>query len=804
MIVFGLDPLAVRVATAVVSGEALVPYRLYAVTPLATDGGIVADLRRCAVDLMAAARARGESFEPRLACLVTASAPQAVAGLAALSEVCAMLQTLAAGNQTVSLGVLVPPVNADDVEKAASFRFFRALEDLIGEFPYLDFVWLNQLAYGAGSSADGAPGEELETLLVRELLDSDLRKVIASLGHTALNWRARVVGRKACYSTLGSHRLEYRPEEAVAYISGRLQREFLGEGLDASRLLEEDDLKAIQASVDDTSRRCLAAIIDRLPTAPTIDPDVIEGATETGALDRVLTTLAGDVGGAVDKVAPNFRELAALLDGWARKAFLDFLPTSPGYLTGARAFFDALLGRRLCGDEGNASGVAWVAQELCRQPADQSVVPGAQRLLQSLGLGSALLQEWPADVTLDWLTRTAQGLATGEASNSSPAGAPARLLAGVLGRLQGWSTGSDAPMSSAPSNVREIADVYLGEVVPLLGRQAENEAEVVDTERAIEALPNRYGLIRRLLTQRSAYDAELSTLARKRAELVSEREALGRALSQARSIIAVLFNEVLLPQVLRRAVAARLQRETEQASAEFSAFIDSLGKGVETHWARGAVFADEQRTTTHSRLLTDQRLEALYRTTLEREHIVLPHAVGEMLSFVPRVASSVPRQRSYGERHGLKGHYQEGAESILQRLADYAEQKAAWVRDLDALDIVECEGKDMARGFLTDVFGRSRCFLELSPGMLPLVEAQGRPRVSFFVRTAAPLARRLAAGYGGLFGPELSFVDTDDQCVIEVISVVVGFPAFLVHVLHEGRRLARAEDGEGAGDLWPC
>jgi hypothetical protein len=721
-----------------------------------------------------------------------------------LSEVCSLLQTLSAGNQTVGLGVLVPPVNADDVEKAASFRFFRALEDLIGELPYLDLVWVNQLAYEAGGSADSAPSEELETLLVRELLDPGLRKVIASLGHTAVNWRARVVGRKACYSTLGSHRLEYRPEDAVAYISGRLQRELFGEGLDASRLLDEEELKAIQAFVDDASRHCLTALVDRLPATPTIDPSLLEGATEAEPLGPVLTTLAADVDGAVDTVAPSFRDLAVLLDGWARKTLLDFLPTSPAYLAGARAFFDALLGRRLCGDEGNASGVAWIAQELCRQPADQSLVPVAQRLLRSFGLGSALPKEWPSEVTLDWLTKTAQALAASEGSISSPTGAPARLLAGVLRRLQGWSENSVAPMSSAAASIQEIANVYLSEVVPLLGRRAENEAEAADTERAIDALPGRYGLLRRLLTRRGAYNTELSALARKRADLGSEHETLERVLPEARSMIAVLFNEVLLPQLLRRAVAERLRREAEQASTDLTAFIDALSKAVDVRWARGTEVTAEQRTTTHSRLLTGQRLEALYRATLEREHIVLPHATGELLSFVPRVALSASHQRSYRDRHGLEGHYQQGAQSLLDRMADYAEQKAAWVRDLDALDVIECEGKEAASRFLADVRERSRSFLELSPGMLPLVEAHGRPRVIVVVRTAAPLGSRLAADYDGFFTPEFSLIDTDDRCVIEIMSVVVGFPAFLIHVLHEGRRLALAEDAEKAEDLWPC
>lgn len=803
MIVFGLDPLAAGVASALASGTVAVAHRTPAIAVQLTGSGIVADVRRGVVDALAAARLRGDRFEPRLACLVTASAAEALAGIEALREVCAMLETVAPGNQTLTVGVLAPPVNADDAEKAASFRCFRALEELVGELPFLDFVWVNQLACEAGECADGSPGEELETLLVRELLDPDLHQVVASLGQAAVNWRARVEGRKACYSTLGSHRLEYRPDDAVAYISRRLQRAMLVDGLDPSRVLGQDELRAIQAFVDDASRRCLAELGRRLPVAPTIDPSVLDGSSETEALDRVLTTLAGDVDGAVDKVAPNFRELAGFLDGWATKAFLDFLPTSPAYLAGGRAFFDALLGRRLCGEENIASGVAWIAQELCREPVDQSLGPVAQKLLGSLGLGSALPQEWPSEVTLDWLARTAQGLAAGEGAVGSPTGVPARLLAGVLRRLQGWSGGSGAPMSSGDGSVQEIADVYLGEVVPLLERRTEMEAATADTEHAIEALPSRYGLIGRLLTRRSAYHAELADLARKRAELGREHEALARVLPQARSMISVLFNEVLLPQVLRQAVAGRLQREAGQASAEFVAFVGSLKEGVEARWAEVAVLAEESRTTTHSRLLTGSRMDALYRATLARDRMAVPQAVGEMLSDGPQVARSGSRQASSHICHGLEGHYQQGAQSLLQRLHDYAEQKANWVRELNALDVVECEGKDSASRFLTDVCERSRRFLDLSPGMLPLVEAQGRPNVSVVVRGAAPVARRLAADYGGLFGSDFIFVDADDQYVVEIMSVVIGFPAFLIHVLHEGRRLALAADDVPAGDLWP-
>jgi hypothetical protein len=803
MIVFGLDPMAGRVAAALASDTVTVAHRAPVTALEVTGRGVVADVRRGVGEAMAAARSRGDSFELHLACLVTASAPEGVASLSALHEVCTVLQTLAAGNQTLTICVLAPPIDADDAEKAASFGCFRVLEDLVGALPYVDCVWVNQLASETGRHADVEPGEELVTLLVRELLDPDVCRIVASLGHTAVGWGARVEGRKACYSTLGCYRLEYRADEAAAYIAARLQRDLLVGGLDASRSLDDEECQAIQALVDDASRRCLAGILDRLPVTPRIDEAVLDGSSEAEALGRVLTTLTADADGAVDKVAPTFRELAGFLDGWAARTLVDSLSRSALYLAGGRAFFAALLGRRLHGNQGIPSGVVWIAQELSRQPADQSLGTAARTLLDSLGLASALPQEWPREITLEWLTRTAQALKAREGVAESPTGAPVRLLAGVLGRLEEWSADGTLPVYPSDASLQDIASIYLTEVVSLLERRAATAAAAADTEQAISALPRRYGLISRILTQRRAYNTEISVLARKRAELGGEQEMLERVLRQTRSIIALLFNELLLPRLLRRVVACRVRRETEEASVAFSAFVETMHKSVETSWEQAELFATEQRTTTQARLLTGPRLEALYRATLERERLVLPLAVGDMLCHAPRLALPVSGHGSYRECRGLADHYQHGAQSLLDRLADYAAQKASWVHGLDALDVVECEGRDAANHFLADACARSRRFLDLSPGMLPLAEAHGHPQIIFAARSGAPVASKLAATFGNLFTPELIKVDSNDRQVIEIISLTIGFPAFLIHVLHEGRRLALAEGEQPGEELWP-
>jgi len=808
MILIGLDPLAGRIAAALAAGTAAAGPALPATLLQPASDDVVGDLRRCIAAAIEAARARGAAFEPRLGCLLTASAPEAVAGLETLRICCAMLQTMAAGNQSVALVVLVPPPSADDAAKGASFGLFRALEGLVGELPFLDVVFVNQLGYPVGERDEAGVGNELATLLVRELLDPDLRQRFASLGQTAVGWRARVAGRKACYSTLGSYRLEYRPEDALAHVSARLQREILEQGLLLPALVDDDEHAAIGARVDSLVRQHLKAIEERIPAAAIIDPGALEGAADSERLGRLLRTLAVDVEGAVDTLAPELRGLVDLIDGWSRRALLDFLPASQAYLAGADAFIEALFGRRHVRDDGVA-GIAWLWQELCRQPLDPSVDTAVRKVLYVLGQESAREAKLPDEVTLEWLARTAAALARAAGPGDSPEGAPARLLAGLAGRLDRWLAESDTQMAAGAEISDRIGELYLGEVVALMGRVAANVAACDDRDRALDALPGRYGLLRRWLTRRSRYRAELATLAQQRADLGAEYETLQRVLGQTRALLAVLLNELIMPQLLRRGIGARVRRDAEQASAEFDTFVQALKQGVDRCCTQAASAADAQTTTVGSRLLDGERLEALYRKTITRAGIVLPQAVDQMLAFIPRSGgAAVTRAHSYRDCLALKGHYLRGADSLLDRLRDYAGQHAAWLSDLDALDVIECQGKDAAARFLVDVAARSRRFLELSPGMLPLVQADGRPRVIFAVRAATTVQGRLAASYGQAFFPEFGFVDWDDPRVLEVNSLIVGFPAFLVHALHEGRRLALVESGEGGnggegGDLWP-
>lgn len=805
MIVFGLDPLAARMAAALASGTTPVPHRLPAVTPQATSGSLVADLRRCVADSMAAARARGEPFEPRLGCLVTASAPEAVVGLDALPAICAMLQALAAGNQTVAMVVLVPAADADDIAKGTSFRFFRALEDLVGELPFLDLVFVNQLTCEASSAVDDGPGEEIQRLLVRELLDPDLRHILASLGHAAVRLNARVAGRKACYSTLGTCRLEYRPTDALEHLAARLQRALWTESLMARERGDDDELKAIQARADEIIRDRLATIEKHLPPVPPIELIALAGVIDSEALARLLLALPEEVKRVLDALGPTIPELGDPRDGWARQALLNFLAESPTYFGGARAFLDALLGRRLVGDADATSGVEGLSTALCHDPLVRSVLSVGERLLRSqapLDAKPPHPQQDPALV--EWLVATAEALAAETTTNDLLAGAPVRLLAAAQRRLRDWLAMDDADGFPENRIVHDLLAEFQREATPVLDRALANRRELAEVERKIEALPHSYGLFARLLTRRAEYWAAQSALAAERGGLESEHETLRVIFLQSHGILKSVLNEIVLPQLIRRRIDVRLRGDAIDTSNELAAFLDAIETEVEARWARAASVG-EDRTTTGSALLTRERLDTLYRMTLERERVAFPQAAKKLLTFFPRPSEPSGRapRLSYRDCHGLADQYLHGPESLLDRMADYTHHLSAWVRDLDALDIIECEGKEPASRFLADVRERSQRFLDLSPGMIPLVEAQGHPRAIFAVRTAVPVASKLAAAYGGLFPPELSFVDNNDRHVIEIISLAIGFPAFLIHVLHEGRKVVLAAGEEPGGDLWP-
>ncbi|MCM8595565.1 hypothetical protein [Accumulibacter sp.] len=802
MIVLGFDPFAERVArvlaTEATSQQPELPVLVF--EPAGDDP--VTELRAFVAELIDSAQAHGESFEPRLGCLVCAAAPEAIGSLAALRDTCTMLQSLVAGNQAVSLVVLLPPASADDAAKASAFRFFGALEDVVGELPFLDTVFVNQLVGGSERLAEDGVGEELKTLLAYQLLDPELRPVIASLGQTTVNWRMRVAGRKACYSTLGCYRLEYVPAEALAILSHRLQRDLLDRGLIPEEPLDKRVRAAVQACADELTRERLAALIEHFRQSLLLPGGGSAAAADAASTECTLPATPLVAEATVKALVPRFHSLVDLIDGWTRRALLDFLPSARSYLATARIFVDALRGQRAAAGEGSASGVEWILQKLHAEPPDRSPTGALRELFDCLGCASSLPGQLPESVGFAALLQTVEGLAQEAEAPAAPV-APLRLLAGLLRQLRDWSAPGGAETTAGGSLVVDIGRIYLSEVVPLRNRLSANEAESREVEQEFGRMESRYsGLLRRLL-KASAYRAEFERLAARRAELASERESLQRQRAQMSSLTQILLQKVV-PSLLRRDSDSLLRRDAEQASDELRTFVASLHGGVAGGDADGKSARGGQRTNTGMMLLDSRHLEALYRKTLERRRLVFPGAVEDMLAFVPpEDDSSAEQGSSYRDCRGLRDHYLRGARSLLDRMADYAHDASSWVLALDALQVIECEGDELAKAFLAEAIDRSRRFLQLSPGMRPRAEAEGRLRGLVIVRTAKPVAKSLAEHYRPLSGSEILDIDTRNRCVIEFITLTVGFPAFLIHALHEGRRLALAENGDPRADLWP-
>ena len=802
MILFGLDPFAARVARSLVADTASSSPRAVVCEP--TGDNTVADLRRCVSGLMEAKRALGEPFEPHLGLLATASAPECAATLQALRDSCAMLQTLSGGNQSVALVVLVSSPIAEDAARCADLRFFVALEELVGELPFLDTVFVNQLVREDDPSGDDPVSDELRTLLAGELLDPDMRPVIAGLGHAAVDWRTRVAGRKACYSTLGTYRLEYRPNDALTYLSGRLEHELLEHGLAAPGRVDGHARSVIQARVDEIASGWLAAIAKRLPPTPTVNLSGVADAADGEEFDRLLSALPAEIERGFATLGPQLG-LGELSDGWTKRALLDFLPLVPAHLAGALAFMDAMVGHRIAGDAGRLSGVVAMRKALCRDAFDRSASDVGKRLLRSVDVATAPGEEWPRDMPLDWLVKSAEAVAQVASAKRPSAAGPARLLVALLQRVVQWSEDGDGEESPAMAIVEDVAGLYLREAREMLVGLTANRQRRADVERALDALSGSYGLMARTLTRRGGFRTELAALNEQRARLDQQQTVLASVFSQLSDLLDAVLNGIVLPQMLRRRIDTCVRRDAERSAEELRAFMDAVAAGVQACWSRGVAAGQEGRTTVGSRLLSSERLNALYSSTLEKGHIGFPQAVDDVLAFAPRAAASANgRGGSYRDCSGLADHYRRGPRSLLDRIEDYANQHCAWVLGLDALDVIECQGRDIGARFLMEVSEHAQRFLELSPGLLPRARDEGRPQVIFVVRTASDVAKRLAANYSGPFSPNPRFVDSGDPHTIQVTALVCGFPAFLIHGLHEGRRVALVGGRDEGSDLWPC
>jgi hypothetical protein len=226
------------------------------------------------------------------------------------------------------------------------------------------------------------------------------------------------------------------------------------------------------------------------------------------------------------------------------------------------------------------------------------------------------------------------------------------------------------------------------------------------------------------------------------------------------------------------------------------AFVAALTDDIDRRWRAAETLPQPASSTVQ--LVSDRaKADLLYANVVRQKPAI--HYAAELL----RPAPSRGLSRAYPADADLAWHHEHGPTTLADRIRDFAAALFAALEGLDVLDAIELDeqlvGPGAASRLIERSLERARAALPFAPGLLSLVETDARWNTLLVVRTAGGEDSLLAQRYRNLARRPIRFLDHSDRQTIDITGLTFGFPAFLIHALHEGHRLANAE----VGDLWP-
>ena len=382
VIFWGLDSLSQRIITGLgerleVSGTQGNGIHIFRPTENPTD-----EFRQFLAKVEAAAKSSNLQPEPVVDILTASYLPESDLHLEQLTTLSELLKSSLSGSQSIQCVVFVPPSNATATELLQAYRFFLRLEDILGNEPFLNIVFVNQLPLdlyetSKTSTDEMLQNDEIQELLYRQLLDAELQMHIMGTGYQAIENRNNIKGKKCGYSTMGSYRLIYNAPACFHYLTARFQHDCFYHGLWDLEGVEDEDLIKIQAVVDGAMGNYLNTLTGSLPPPPRLSAEhryISTGTEEPPEGSQTFPKELARVMGEIDTATESARDS---LDDCITKNLMEFLPTSPKYLAGATLLLRAFNGARLLpdlpNDEKSPSGILQFDDRFCLLPLHQSL-----------------------------------------------------------------------------------------------------------------------------------------------------------------------------------------------------------------------------------------------------------------------------------------------------------------------------------------------------------------------------------------------------------------------------------------------
>jgi hypothetical protein len=768
----------------------------------------IPELRQLLALLREAAKAHDIAAEPAVILLVTTFAPEAEDVLEVLAQVSRTLEVALPGSQAITLVVLLPPAIADDAEKVRTFEFFLRLETVLGEIPFLNIVFVNQLSMDLYTQQDAPETADTEIceVLYRQLLDSDLKRTIQEIGYAAVRNRLMVAHRKCCYSTLGVYQLIYLAAEGLEHLTARFQYELFHQGLMNVSAVTESQLSSLQARADAFVQRQIDTLTEQMPASPDVVAESFGWSPDVAIMRQELRAFNEEVRRVVNHGTRQVDALMRSLEGCAQQELLAFFPAeSPAYLAGVWWYVKALEGSRLViqagEDPSHPSGETLFEQVFCTTPLRQTLADTFEpELVSAAAEVDVPVSSREEDTSrFDWLTVVANAI-TSRLQEIDPGTAwRARfctaLFRGVFHPLQ------EAPLEAIQANnlVGELGSAF--ESSGFFGAIEHSQAQTAQTEAELHGLPGRYGWFKRLFSRRREFRDARRQLESALQRLELERHTLQSSFQTLHTLFIEVMNQAVIPYVIRTQIVQKFRDEVQQAARHFSTFVTALSQPLDEHWQRVRVLP-EYSTSIAATVLTLPKADLLYQRVLAGTSMT--EHVKKTLAFLPELhVGDMDRHLSYRDCHDLRDHYVTGYASLRDHLQDYTEELLHPLHRLHIIDILELEGKEASRQYLTEKVSRAKEFLGFSPGMQPLVDSKQVMNTIFVVRTSEAVHSRLVDGYNYLLQPGRLFIDTHNPHVLHITCLISGFPAFCIHALHEGRRLAIDDNNSLSTALWP-
>ena len=484
-------------------------------------------------------------------------------------------------------------------------------------------------------------------------------------------------------------------------------------------------------------------------------------------------------------------DAAKTVANWPLALLLEVLRTADRPLAAAAHYCDVLLNHQ---PAESRTGIAALDAAFGSRPlvatAEGVLEAGFRRVASELSIADALTRRDTG--VLEWLLAV---------------GPTVRELVGAQPPEQQWWMGGslraiDAAAETLGSEMCSVASA--GRLLDELDRAcAELESGLADLT---EPLHRERSRLEEELAVAKAASRSLAGLLTRRGRARERVQELERQLASVEAVLAAITahadgahrllldvtNGIAVPMLVRAHVTDAARTEADALVARFRLFAAAVGDAVRLRRERAVVPPPDRIDTTG--VATPRRLDLLYDRYAG--HAPMGTRVTEMFRM------SGGGTASYSRCANVAAHFEAGAATLLDRMADFAAALFAPTLSLTALDVLEAEGAKAAKEDISKAVSRAGTPIDFSPSLVAAHSPRGT--LPSNVIWADELSRlRLLSDYAAQFSADAATAEATDAHVIEIAGLCLGFPAFAIHLLEECRQAAGVSVADDPRDIWP-